>query len=202
MKLIALSFLLIAVPILSFARGEFEYANKLVLRTGVGQLANQGDQGGGSPSVGGFNLQFFHFLNSYLAVGFGYQAQFDLNIGTVPVSGYEIAGRIYWWGEGTQVKEKMSWGELDLYQKNSFYFTSHYGKRQFYLGDDPLTIDESKKFTGEYGVINAGLGWDHRLNRNFEINAELCTSLFALSSTDSRVRISETFLWMGLGYVF
>lgn len=181
---------------------ENQYSSQLLLRTGFGSFANTGTQAGSSGGTGGFNLQYISYLNSRLAYGFGYQAQFDLNTKSIPISGLEIIGRIHFWNQGTVVTTKSAWGELETHAQYAPYFGMLYGKRQFFLGPDKESSDTTKQLAGEHSVINAGLGLDYRLSRNFELNAEYLTSVLTFTTTDPRVKIGESVLWLGLGYIF
>lgn len=192
----------ILFPLVGGATERAEYSSKLVLRTGFGMFQNAGTYGGSTAGVGGFDLQYHYFLNSYLSVGFGYGAQFDLNNGGVPLRGYEIVGRVYFLNEGTHTKRVSDWGVVESGSQWAPYILGQYSIRDFYLGPDVQSTDATKSLSGEYSSINLGAGMDYSLNRHFGFNAEISSSMFAFSSSDARVRISETIIWMGLNYVF
>ncbi|KYG64673.1 hypothetical protein AZI86_10705 [Bdellovibrio bacteriovorus] len=176
--------------------------SKIVLRTGAGLYENTGTNKGSAVSTGGFNFQYVHFLNDRLAFGFGYMAQFDLNSSGVPISGLELLGRIYLKDRASRVVQKENWGEY-IFQRNwNPYVSTLYGKRQFYLGADLESLDPTKSLSGDYNVINIGLGGDLRLNSSFEFNMEVSTSAFSFAGSDPRVQIKENVFWMGLNYVF
>jgi hypothetical protein len=198
MKMILL--LMMSLP--AWAWCDESYSPKLYLRTGASQYANEGTLGGAAGGEGGFDIQYVHYLNSRLAAGFGYSAQFDLTAGGVPVAGYEILGRYYFWHDGTQVTDTQGWGQASKQSLWSLYLMSMYGMRKYYLGQDLQSSDPTAQITGDYSVINLGVGLDYRLSRHFEFNIEINNSLYAFASSDSRVRISETNLLTGLSYVF
>lgn len=175
---------------------------KVTLRTGTGSFVNVGEQAGSTSGGGGLNVQYLHYLTPYITIGAGYSAQFDLSEGGVPISGYELLGRYYFKGEGTHIMTKDSWGSLDVQSAWAPYVLALYGLRHYYLGLDYDTTDPTKQMEGEYSILNLGGGADYRLNRKFELNAELQYSLFAFTSTDSRVKIKEMVLWFGVNYVF
>jgi hypothetical protein len=177
-------------------------SSKLTIRTGVESYVNKGTQAGQSSGFGGFDLQYIVFLNSYLAAGIGYGAQFDLQAGGVPVAGMELVGRYYFWKEGTQVSYQEKWGELSLHNSWTPYAMTMYSQRKFYLGNDYESTDTTKSLAGEYSIINVGIGLDYRLSRRFEFNAEFSTSAYAFVATDPRVKINETALLFGVNYVF
>lgn len=201
MKLaLALAVFLASFP--TYGADTASYSPKIVLRTGMGLLSNVGTTGGSAATTGGFNLQYQHFLNSWLSVGAGYMAQFDLKNGGVPVSGLELLGRAYLWKQGTVSLHSADWGQTTYQSLWAPYISVLFGKRQFYLGPDYQSVDPVKQMSGEYSVLNVGIGIDYRLNRHLELNAEYTMSALAFSSTDSRVRIQENLLWMGLNYAF
>ncbi len=179
-----------------------DYSGKLSLRTGIGQLTNQGTQSGAAPTIGGFDLQYHYFLNSRLTAGFGYTSQFDLADNGVPVSGYELLGRFYFLHSGTREKSTENGWESSTHYQWSPYVGMFYGHRVYYLGPDNLSSDPVKQLTGTYGIINFTTGVDYRLDDKFELTGELSTSLATLVGADPRVKISETIIWMGLNYVF
>ena len=181
---------------------EAVYSSKLLLRTGAGQLSNTGTQAGSAASVGSLNLQFLKYLNSKWSLIFGYMAEFDVSNGSTPINGMEIGSRYYIWNKGTQMQESSSWGHHSQRSLLATYTSFLYGKRQFYLGQDYQSNDATSTLKGEYAVLNAGIGLDYYLSRNYELNFEVSTSAISFASSDARVNLSETFLWFGVSYVF
>lgn len=200
--MMARAFLLgLLLPLMAHG-GTTEVSSKLTLRTGFGSFQNAGSNGGGTSGMGGFDLQYLHFLTPHLAVGLGYGAQFDTPNGGIPLGGYEIIGRVYPWHEGTRVTHHGPWGSAESMATWSPYILGQYSLRSFYLGRDFQSDDQTKSLSGQYTAINLGAGLDYNLDRRFGLNVEYSTSLVTFSSTDPRVRIVENIFWIGLNYVF
>jgi len=187
---------------LAWAAEQTSLSSKISVRTGVGSLQNTGNEPGTTAANGGLDLDYLYFLNPRLAIGVGYAAQFDTSSGISPVAGLEILVRKYFMNDGTRVKTTDSWGSYESASTWSPYVLGLYGMRQFYLGPDIESSDPTKTLTGTYSVINVGVGVDHHLSGSLEWNAELSRSLIAFASSDPRVKISETMIWVGLNYVF
>ncbi|KYG61426.1 hypothetical protein AZI86_17075 [Bdellovibrio bacteriovorus] len=200
MKSLTLSVLLLFS--LTAKAGEKTYSSKLILRSGMGQLTNTGTQSGSAVSVGSLNLQYLKFLNERLGLVFGYMAEFDVTNGSMPVSGMEIGSRYYFYNTGTTTTEKSDWGVSRQRSLWNAYFALVYGKRDFYLGPDYQSNDATSTLKGEYAVMNLGAGIDYYLNYRYDLNIELSTSALSFASSDARVNLSETFLRIGIGYVF
>lgn len=188
----------LAVP----AKAKSTGATKLVLKTGVGTLDNEGTAKGSAGISGGFALAGHYFLTPSLSTGLGYMANFDLNNGRVPMSGYDLVGRYYFWGVGGTIQEEGSWGESVHASRMAAYAGAAYGYRSYFLGQDPLGTSGVDQLKGNYSVINTLIGVDYRLDWQFGLNAEFVYSLMSFAATDARIRIKETLFTVGINYNF
>jgi hypothetical protein len=175
---------------------------KLYLRTGYEMLSNEGKNKGNSSSTGGFNLLFNYYLTQKLSAGFGYSAWFDPSLGVMPIHGYSLNGRYYYYGKGTHELIQADWGTSEYHSPLSSYAGMSYNKYTYFLGKDPQSVDDTQQLSGDYSTVNVSVGADYRLNRNFELNAELGTSVFTFAASDDRVRIGHTGFLAGITYVF
>lgn len=176
-----------------------DYAPKLSLRTGAGLLKNEGANRGSSATTGGINLLFTYFLTSRLTTGVGFKADFDLAHGSIPLRGFDLSGRYYFWGEGTRVLHSTRFFSHEMQDRASFYFGGDFSQRSYFF---PGATAESDDLSGSFGAANATLGSDIPLSRHFEWNIEVVYSILTFAATDSQVKIKSTLLQTGLNYVW
>lgn len=177
-------------------------ASKLTLRTGIEQLQNKGTSGGSASGGAGFEIGFYRFLTSRLALGLGYSASFDLKESTMPVSGYFLSGRVYFLRDGTQIQTEGAWGNFTEHQQWSPYFGLGFHKMKYFLGRDIEGALESDVLAGEYSNGVATIGIDARISEKFEWNLEGKYSAFTFASSDARIRIQHVGIFGGITYIF
>jgi len=181
------------------AAHALEYAPKLSLRTGGGILRNDGADRGSSATTGGLNLVFTYFLTSRLSTGVGYKADFDLAQGSIPLRGFDLSGRYYFWGNGTRVLRSAGAFTHETQDLFLMYFGGDFSQRSYFF---PAGSPDTSDLTGGFGAANATLGADVPLSRHFEWNLELVYSVLTFAATDSQVKIRSTLVQTGLNYVW
>ena len=199
MRTKALAFVLAIGCTLSMAAHALEYAPKLTLRTGAGILNNDGADRGSSATTGGINLVFTYFLTSRLTTGAGYKADFDLVQGSIPLRGFDVSGRYYFWGDGTRVLRSAGTFTRETQDLFLMYFGGDFSQRSYFF---PASTADATDLTGSFGATNATLGADIPFSRHFEWNLEVVYSVLTFAATDSQVKIRSTLLQAGLNYVW
>ena len=181
---------------------------KLVLRTGGGVFRNVASgKKKSAPSVGGINVAYHYFLSPQLSAGIGYKAEFDIVRSTLPFKGFDVSGRYYPWTQGTYYTKRFGENILEFHDSFSQYFVMDFSQRSYLLAGDgssaaTAATAAASVLRGSFAAINFGVGGEMRMSRHFELNAEIITSLFSLASSDTSVRISSTFLNLGVCYVW
>lgn len=186
------------------------YYPKLTLRSVNGFMTNQGTSSGSSLSLGGVNCVFNHYLTSKIAFGIGYNVHFDFSDNSVPLKGPDIGVRWYVFGDGTRVRTESSINDTDSLDKYAFYVGGATIERSYFLGNNAVAASAANataaspalSATGSFMGLTAVAGFDYRVARHFELNAEGNMGLFTFSATDDRVRITGRMLLVGLSYLF
>ncbi len=188
----------------NFAVAESEdFKSKLSLRSGLESLVNKGELSGSQTNIGGFNIGYSLFLNSSLAIIFGYAASFDLGNAKQTVNSYILAGKYYFSGLGTTIEKKDELGTSISKSNKAYYVGSSYGLHDYFLGSDSLSIDaEVATIKGTYSTTNVFIGADYFLTKKLELNFEAGITILAFAASDNRVKIHHTWLLAGLNWVF
>ncbi len=177
---------------------------KLMLRTGGGLYRNAANKSSkNAPSIGGLNVAFHYFLTPNLSAGIGYKAEFDILRSTMPFRGFDVSGRWYPFTQGTHLYKELGDTKLEFHDTSASYIVANFAQRNYFLATDTSTnITEQNVLKGSFAAIELGVGTDVRMSRQFELNFEVITSLFALASTDPDVRITTTSFAFGINYVW
>jgi hypothetical protein len=149
-------------------------------------------------SLGGFEVLGHVFLTPKLAMGLGYKAEFDLSNQVVPLKGFEIQGRYYWWGQGTRTRDQAALFSRSSRSQWSAYAAATLFAASYYIatgaGVDPLE--------GDANMILGAVGIDYALSSSLDLNIEAVMSTLSFSSDPDTVRFSTMGAAAGLTYIF
>jgi hypothetical protein len=187
----------------AFALGVInDYSNKIFLRSSAGILNNVGTNSGSTFIYGGANIGGVYFFTPKMAVGAAYKVETTFD--AVPLKGFDILTRYYFWGDGTVVKSSDTSQNSLLYHSGfALYAGMEFSNRGFIFEDDPdAFLPEDRTVSGSISAANAMLGFDIRLARNWELNTELSYTIFPFGGDDPRVKIKWILVSLGASFVF
>lgn len=179
------------------AKASLSLAPKSSVRSGSTLIKNT-VSGLSTLSLGGFEVLGHVFLTPNLAMGLGYKAEFDLSNQVVPLKGFEIQGRYYWWGQGTRVRDEAALFSRSSRSQWSAYAAATLFAASYYIatgeGVDPLE--------GDSNMILGAVGVDYALSNSLDLNLEGVMSTLSFSSDPETVRFSAMGVAAGLTYIF
>lgn len=194
--------ILSASPRADDSEGSLTLANKIFLRASGGIISNVGTSSGSTITFGGANIGGVYFFTPILGVGIAYKA--ETTFGAVPLKGFDIFCRYYYFGPGTVVTSRDVFGNKFTHQSPlSAYAGMEFSNRDFNFELDPTAaLAENRAVSGTISAANLMAGLDYRLNRHWEANAELSYTLFPFGGNDPRVKIQWILVSLGGSYVF
>lgn len=169
-------------------------APKTGIRTG-GTLISNSVSGRSTTSIGGFEILGHVFLSPKIAAGLGYKADFDLGAQVVPLKGFEIQGRYYFLGSGTRLSSVGS-----RFERTSRSLWNAYASGTLYVAKYFVNV-VNNPLEGDANLILGGIGIEYALSQNFELVAELQTSILSFSSDPETVRFVTRALSFGVSYL-
>ncbi len=174
-----------------------EMSPKMHLKTGTGLLVNSVG-GNSSPLIGGFIVSGQLSLTPWLAAGVGYRADFDVANRMTPLKGFDVFGKLSFWGLNSRRLESSERVLRDYRDRIHAYAIGSFENRSFQLRSD---------LTGGFleGVSNGvafGVGLEYALSDHFELTAEVLQTVLSFSDQPDRIRLMTSSLLLGLGYVF
>lgn len=178
------------------------YSAKVFVRLSSGIISNVGTSSGSTFNFGGVNLGVAYFFTDTLALGAAYKA--ETSFGAVPLKGFDLFGRYYFLGPGTAVSTRDSDGSRIVRQAPwAAYGGLEFSQRSFDFELDPeAVLAEDRSISGNISAGNIMAGFEYRLSRNWEANAELSYTLFPFGGNDPRVKIKWMLVSLGATYVF
>jgi hypothetical protein len=184
----------------------FENAPKILVRTGGGILANTAEGQSSSTAIaGGLNVVGEYYLTHWLSAGVGYRADFDLTNSTTPLRGFDVHGRLYFWGDGTNRKiSDPDQGTRYYRDLLAAYVIGEFSSRQYFFQSVDATAANGvgEDLSGNASGINFGAGVDYALSKEFELNVEGTVTVLSFSSDPTNVKLTTTLFVAGLGYMF
>jgi hypothetical protein len=115
--------------------------------------------------------------------------------------GLKLFGRRYFHGSGVQKEIKTKTMEAKTLDKMAFYGGAEFKRYTYSLGTNKSLVQDYE-LEGQFYNINANIGGDYRLPKNFELNAELGYTLLALTATDNRIKAKALIFGVGIGYLW
>ena len=179
---------------------EVSAAPKIGFRLNNGLLTNSGTSSGSSTTFGGLNPYVFVPVNPVIGFGAAYNIDFDFSGGSVPLKGFDVFARYYYWNTASKITETFGDSKSVRLDRYSAYALFEVGTRSYFVGNEAgLPVAEQ---SGDSSIIDIGTGIDYRISSSFELNAELNIGLISFAGSDSRVKISGNLLKIGVGYLF
>ncbi|MCC7441900.1 MAG: hypothetical protein IT285_09715 [Bdellovibrionales bacterium] len=174
--------------------------SKISLRTANGLLLNQGT-GGSTFSIGGLNVSYAYHVKPTVAFGLAYEADFDFERSTTPLSGFSLFWRWYLRGSGVpDSAEGIQMGSVTR-ELFSIYTGIDVARKEYFLGSNPLDAPTLEQ-TGSFVSLNALVGADSPITDSIEFNVELNGSLLTFAGSDNRFFVRSYMLIFGLSYVW
>lgn len=187
---------LLATPGLAFGAGGL--TPKVQLRLGGGQITNYGTAGGSALTLSNLHVAGSLYVQPKLAFSLGYQVNLDLKAGSLPVQGFTVSGRYYFYGQGTL--RAQDWLSMSSNTRSGFsaYGSIEFAQRSYFFAK--LNPDgTSGDISGTSYALNGGVGMDLRLNSNVDLNAELNMTGLTFAASDARYRFGAILFYFGVG---
>lgn len=181
---------------------QTKYFPKIFLRSSVGLLNNVGTNEGSTFTYGGANIGGAFFFTPKLAIGTAYKVETTFD--AVPLKGFDLFIRAYFWGNGTASRvSDSSFNSIVYHSGFALYGGMEFSNRSFIFENDPdAFLPEDRTISGSMSAANTMFGMDIRLARNWDLNAELSYTLFPFGGDDPRVKIKWILVSIGGSFVF
>lgn len=187
---------LLGTPGLAFAAGGL--TPKVQLRLAGGQITNFGTAGGSALTISNLHVAGSLYVQPKVAFTLGYQVNLDLKAGSLPVQGFTVSGRYYFYGQGTL--RAQDWMSMTSATRSgwSAYGSLEFAQRSYFFarrnGDGtPADIN------GSSFALNGAVGVDLRLGPNVDLNAEINMTGLTFAASDPRYRFGALLFYFGVG---